>query len=95
MPRRLRRPEKMRDDIFSKVEVEINLRAPPVCVGREGVPDIPLRQRTDSFAVFELGSGSYNFRAVTGNTVSEKTMQAIYEKIKTPYNLLAKLALST
>jgi alpha-L-rhamnosidase len=50
-----------------------------------GQKDVHLIQRNDSFAVFELGSGSYNFRAATGNTVSEKTMQATYEKIKTPY----------
>ena len=48
-------------------------------------PDVRLIRRDSAWAVFEVGSGSYNFRATTGNSVSEKTMDAIYEKIKTPY----------
>jgi len=47
--------------------------------------DIHLVRRDSGWAVFELGSGTYNFRAATGNAVSEKTMDAVYEKIKTPY----------
>jgi hypothetical protein len=48
-------------------------------------PDVHLISRDTAWAVFELGSGSYNFRATTGNTVSESSMNAIYEKIKTPH----------
>lgn len=48
-------------------------------------PDVHLVRRDSSWAVFEIGSGTYNFRAVTGNAVSEKKMSAIYEQIKTPY----------
>ncbi|HVU98313.1 MAG TPA: family 78 glycoside hydrolase catalytic domain [Puia sp.] len=51
----------------------------------DGQKDIHLIRRDSAWAIFEVGSGSYNFRATTGNTVPEKTMNAIYEKIKTPY----------
>jgi len=51
----------------------------------DGQKDIRLIRRDSAWAVFEVGSGTYNFRATTGNTVPEKTMEAIYEKIKTPY----------
>ena len=47
--------------------------------------DVRLVRRENNQAVFEVGSGSYNFRATTGNAVSESAMQAIYEKIKTPH----------
>lgn len=48
-------------------------------------PDVRLIRRSKDTAVFEVGSGSYNFRAVTGNKVSEKKMEEVYEQIKTPY----------
>lgn len=48
-------------------------------------PDVHLLKRDSNWAVFELGSGNYNFRSITGNTVSEKKMAAIYDEIKTPY----------
>lgn len=48
-------------------------------------PDVHLVKRDSNWAVFELGSGNYNFRSITGNTVSEKKMTAIYDEIKTPY----------
>ena len=51
----------------------------------EGQKDIRLIRRDSAWAVFEVGSGSYNFRATTGNAVPEKTMEAVYEKIRTPY----------
>jgi predicted GH43/DUF377 family glycosyl hydrolase len=35
--------------------------------------------------VLEIGSGSYNFRVQTGNTVTEKKMARVYEEVKTPY----------
>src|SRR6185437_6308839 len=38
-------------------------------------PDIHLIGRDSSNAIFELGSGSYNFRSVAGNTVSSANMQ--------------------
>ncbi|HVV70737.1 MAG TPA: alpha-L-rhamnosidase C-terminal domain-containing protein, partial [Verrucomicrobiae bacterium] len=48
-------------------------------------PDVHLVKRDSGSAIFELGSGNYNFRSITGNAVSEKKMAAIYEQIKTPY----------
>jgi predicted GH43/DUF377 family glycosyl hydrolase len=50
-----------------------------------GQKDIRLLRHDSGWAVFEIGSGSYNFRAITGNTISEKTMDAVYQKIKTPF----------
>jgi len=51
----------------------------------DGQKDIRLIRRDSAWAVFEVGSGGYNFRATTGNTVPETTMDAIYEQIKTPH----------
>ncbi|HWB91187.1 MAG TPA: family 78 glycoside hydrolase catalytic domain, partial [Puia sp.] len=48
-------------------------------------PDVHLVRHDSGWAVFEIGSGNYNFRSVTGNAVSEKKMEAVYEKVKTPY----------
>ena len=48
-------------------------------------PDVRLVRRDSGRAVFEVGSGSYNFRSVTGITVPAASMQAVYEKVKTPY----------
>jgi len=48
-------------------------------------PDVHLVKQDSGWAVFELGSGSYNFRATTGNAVTEAKMAAIYEQVKTPY----------
>ena len=50
-----------------------------------GRTDIRLVRWENGIAVLEIGSGSYHFRAETGNTVSKKTMNEVYEKIKTPY----------
>ena len=47
--------------------------------------DVRLVKQDSGWAVFEIGSGNYNFRSTTGNAVSEKEMAAIYEQIKTPY----------
>jgi hypothetical protein len=35
----------MRQDLFAEVEIKINLRAPPVRVRREGIPDVARFQR--------------------------------------------------
>ena len=51
----------------------------------QGRSDIRLVRWEKDVAVLEIGSGSYHLRAETGNTVSEKTMGEVYEKIKTPY----------
>ena len=50
--------------------------------GRE---EVRLIRRDSAMAVFDVGSGSYNFRAVTGNAVTPKKMQEIYEEVRTPY----------
>ena len=69
----------------------VYLPAPNDAVIMEGWKQIALRTdvhlvRHDSgWAVFELGSGSYNFRSVTGNTVASSKMQTVYEKVKTPF----------
>ncbi|HVS97869.1 MAG TPA: family 78 glycoside hydrolase catalytic domain [Puia sp.] len=47
--------------------------------------DVHLLRHDSGWAVFELGSGTYNFRSVTGNSVSADSMQAVYEKVKTPF----------
>lgn len=51
----------------------------------EGRPDIRLVRREKDMAVFELGSGNYNFRSTTENKVSAAKMSEVYEKVKTPY----------
>jgi predicted GH43/DUF377 family glycosyl hydrolase len=48
-------------------------------------PDVRLIRRDSGWAVFEVGSGSYNFRSVTGNAVTEKKMEEVYQEVKTPY----------
>ena len=69
----------------------VYLPAPDSAVITEGWKAIGLRtdvrlvRRDSGWAVFELGSGSYNFRAVAGNTVSSSVMKEVYEKVKTPY----------
>jgi len=47
--------------------------------------DVRLVRRDSGVAVFEVGSGSYNFRSVRGNAVSEAKMKEVYEQVKTPY----------
>ncbi|HEY4287597.1 MAG TPA: family 78 glycoside hydrolase catalytic domain [Puia sp.] len=51
----------------------------------EGRPDIRLVRWDKGMAVFELGSGSYNFRSTTENKVSAAKMASVYEQVKTPY----------
>jgi len=48
-------------------------------------PDVHPIHRDSGWAIFELGSGFYNFRSTTGNTVSAAKMTEIYERIKTPH----------
>ena len=48
-------------------------------------PDVHLIRQASGWAMFEVGSGNYNFRATTGNAVSEEKMQSIYEQVQTPY----------
>jgi alpha-L-rhamnosidase len=50
--------------------------------GRE---DIRFAGRDKGAAVFEVGSGNYNFRSITGNAVSEEKMTEIYQQITTPF----------
>jgi len=50
-----------------------------------GRADVRLVRRDSGVAVFEVGSGSYNFRSVRGNAVSEAKMKEVYEQVKTPY----------
>lgn len=50
-----------------------------------GRTDIRLVKWEKGIAMLEIGSGNYLFRAVTGNTVSEKVMEHVYEEVKTPY----------
>ncbi|WP_431210827.1 alpha-L-rhamnosidase C-terminal domain-containing protein [Puia sp. P3] len=51
----------------------------------DGRTDLRLVHRDSAVAVFEVGSGSYNFRSVRGNAVSEAKMKEVYEEVKTPY----------
>ncbi len=47
--------------------------------------DIKEVLRNDSVVIYSVGSGSYYFRAVSGVTVDQATMQKIYDEVKTPY----------
>jgi predicted GH43/DUF377 family glycosyl hydrolase len=51
----------------------------------KGKEDIRVAKQEKGLYILEIGSGNYNFRVQTGNTVSEKKMTEVYEEVKTPY----------